>query len=188
MRVDPPDFDADESARQAMQLYDRDGDGKLSAKEQKLCPAIASNVKHYDQDGDGAVSTEELQTRIEKWIDERTGLMSFSVGVTLDGQILPDAQLELQPVEFLETLLKTGSGITDSGGRAAISIAVEDLPETHKSRRMMPPGLYKVRITHPDVELPARYNTKTELGCEVSVEAGNPAFPIWFTLSGNDGR
>ena len=94
------------------------------------------------------------------------------------------AEVELQPVEFLEAALKSGSGITSERGRADISVSEEDLPETHKSRRMMPPGLYTVRITHPSVKLSPRFNTETELGCEVSVEAGNPAFPIWFQVSG----
>lgn len=182
MRVDPPDFDADASTEQAMQLYDDDGNGLLSAEEQKSCPGIASNIKLYDLDQDGMVSVKELQARIEKWVDERTGLMSFNLGVKWNGRPMPNAQLDLQPVDFLETMLPSGNGVTDPRGLASISLAVEDLPDTHKSRRMMPPGLYKVRITHPDVELPARYNTETELGCEVSVESGNPAFPIWFDL------
>jgi hypothetical protein len=33
-------------------------------------------------------------------------------------------------------------------------------------------GTFKVRITHPTITLPARYNTATELGYET--ESGNP--------------
>ena len=68
-----------------MRLYDSDGDGKLSPKEQQGCPGIARNVQYYDKDEDGEVSPEELQARIERWIDEDTGLMSFSVGVKFKG-------------------------------------------------------------------------------------------------------
>ena len=32
----------------------------------------------------------------------------------------------------------------------------------------MQPGLYRVEITHPTVTLPAKYNTETTLGREVS--------------------
>ena len=167
-----------------MELYDSDGDGKLSPEEQKGCPSIAENVKHYDKDDDGVVSREELQARIEAWMDEGTGLMSYSVGVKFKGRPLAGAEVELQPVEFLQAMLKTGSGTTNERGQAAISVSEKDLPETHTSRRMMPPGLYTVRITHPRVKLSSRFNSETQLGCEVSVEAGNPAFPIWFRVSG----
>jgi hypothetical protein len=34
--------------------------------------------------------------------------------------------------------------------------------------KLMFPGLYLVEITHPQVQLPARYNTATELGCELN--------------------
>jgi hypothetical protein len=30
------------------------------------------------------------------------------------------------------------------------------------------PGLYRVEITHPSIPVPARYNTETTLGAEVS--------------------
>ncbi len=167
-----------------MQLYDLDGDGKLSPEEQKGCPGIAENVKHYDKDDDGVVSREELQARIEKWMDEGTGLMSYSVGVKYKGRPLIGAEVELHPVEFLQAMLKKGRGTTNERGKADVSVSKEDLPETHKSRRMMPPGLYTVSITHPQANVSSCFNTETQLGCEVSVEAGNPAFPIWFQVSG----
>jgi hypothetical protein len=33
-------------------------------------------------------------------------------------------------------------------------------------------GTFKVRITHPSIQIPAKYNTETELGYET--EVGNP--------------
>jgi hypothetical protein len=52
----------------------------------------------------------------------------------------------------------------------------------------MKPGIYKVRITHPQLQIHPRYNTRTTLGCEVSSETGNPTARIRFELQGLENK
>ena len=53
-----------------------------------------------------------------------------------------------------------------------MSVPAEDLPENLRLVALVHVGTFKVRITHPTIKLPARYNTDTELGYES--EVGNP--------------
>ena len=45
-------------------------------------------------------------------------------------------------------------------------IAEEDLPESQKGMVGIHNGTYRVEITHPEVSIPAKYNTETTLGFE----------------------
>jgi hypothetical protein len=48
----------------------------------------------------------------------------------------------------------------------------EFVPEHLHRLKLVHYGTFKVRITHPSIEIPAKYNTETELGYET--EPGKP--------------
>jgi hypothetical protein len=55
--------------------------------------------------------------------------------------------------------------VTSDSGRAILQAEAENLPKGVPGVRF---GLYKVRIAHPDREIPTRYGAETVLGFEVS--------------------
>jgi hypothetical protein len=55
------------------------------------------------------------------------------------------------------------------------------LPENVRTMKLLQYGTYKVRITHPKIQLPAKYNTETTLGYETKM--GSP-FATFALTSG----
>jgi len=182
LKVDAPDFDAGTAGLKAVEIYDADGDSQLSAKELEACPGIAGHLTFYDSDSDGQVSAEELAARIEQWEERGAGLLPLRCEIKLDGRALAGAKVDLEPEPFLAEALKRASGITGPDGVAEISLQPEELPEQFKGLPVLAPGLYKVVVTHPRKALPARYNKRTTLGCEVSERTANPSIPVRFLL------
>jgi hypothetical protein len=45
------------------------------------------------------------------------------------------------------------------------------------------PGLYRVEITHPTVNVPAKYNSESTLGIEAAIAGQNPAGVTWSLTS-----
>lgn len=167
-RVRPPSINPSAAAAQAMSEYDADGDGELSGDELKKCPGILASMGRYDTSGDGQVSAAELSERLTQWKVEGVGLISLICRVQIDGELLSGAEIRLVPESFLGEAFKPCSGTTSGQGRASIITANADLPPQQQNLRAALVGLYKVRITHPNMDIPAKYNTKTELGADIS--------------------
>ena len=182
-RVNPPAVDPSGAANAAMQQYDTNGDGMLSAEELVACPGILKDLELFDANSDGGVSEDEIAARIQSWLDSGTGLMSMHCTVNVRGQGLEGATVKFIPESFLGDAVKTASGVTADGGMAVIGIAEEDLPEEMQGDRlsgMMMPGIYRVEVTHPDTTIAARYNSETTLGQEISQD--NPAMQTGITF------
>jgi hypothetical protein len=162
--VKPPDVNADEAAAAAIEAYDDDRDGSLSEAELKDLPALT--IQSADKDSDGKVSADEIAARIRLWSEGETGISTFYCNVMLDGQVLAGAEVKLEPEPFLGDAVKPASGVTRPDG-GILKIDPELLPEDLRMIRGVQPGLYKVRITHPSKNIPARYNTETTLGQEI---------------------
>jgi hypothetical protein len=65
-------------------------------------------------------------------------------------------------------------------GMAMISLPVETGPDALPPG--MPPGMYRVEITKPGDNIPAKYNKETELGQEVSLDNIDIQMGIKFPL------
>lgn len=76
------------------------------------------------------------------------------------------AEVVFEPEAFLGDLVEVGTGTTDLEGTA--EMVAEDIVKEDPTLRGIRASLYKVRITHPDVDLPAKYNTETTLFFENS--------------------
>jgi hypothetical protein len=162
---------------QAIAKYDANGDGFLAGDELKAFPGLLWDSSKFDRDGDSRVSSKEIADRVSQWLDQGVGLVSFNCRVTVNGRPLESAVVKLEPEEFLRPNVKDAVGYTNSRGSAIVSLASDDLPEGSKQRKVVQPGLYKVRITHPEVRLPRRYNEQTELGCEVAFDLNRTELP-----------
>ncbi len=171
-RVPAPSVDVEDAAAGAMELYDADDDGSLSKDELIKCPGMLSKIELYDADASGTIAEPEIVTRLGALLKDRVGLTKLRCKLTYGGRELPDAQVALEPEPYLGAEVKAAQGTTNAYGSASLSIASEFLPETMASVRAVHYGTFKVRITHPTISLPAKYNTETELGYET--EPGNP--------------
>jgi hypothetical protein len=99
--------------------------------------------------------------------------------LTYQGQPLRDAVVVFEPEPYLGSAIEPAEGTTNAQGAAAIGIDSAHVPEALRNRKVMRCGTYKVRITHPKVSLPPKYNIETTLGYETQL--GNPF--ATFTLT-----
>jgi hypothetical protein len=91
--------------------------------------------------------------------------------VTRGGKPLTGALVTFEPEEFLGDDIRAASGEVAATGLAMLSIPKESRPRADYPAGVQL-GLYKVKITLPGDEqrIPARYNTHTTLGQEVSYD------------------
>ena len=167
-RIAAPNIDPESAADAALELYDADGDGSLSKDELAKCPAVLVNLSVYDPNGDGLVSRDEFVARLTEMYGNRVGLTQVASQVSLQGRPLVDAVVVFEPEPYLGEEIMAADGKTDSNGSAPMSIAPEFIPENLRQRhkRLSNIGTYTVRITHPTVNLPEKYNVNTTLGYE----------------------
>jgi len=165
----------------AIEQYDGDGDGALSKAELAKCPGMLKAIDLYDLNGDGVVAAAEIADRINLWREHKTASMSVSCGVTLNGKPLDGGTVEFVPEEFFGDGLHPASGEIQ-GGYALVFVDPNLLPPDQADLQGVHPGIYQVKITHPTIKIPAKYNTETTLGQEVALD--NPEMEtLQFDLS-----
>lgn len=170
--VKQPSINASQAGQLAMEMYDKNGDGKVAGDELEAAPALKAALPRLDINADGGVSADEVAARVNAWKAMQTALTGGRCHVTLDGQPLADAQVVFEPESFLGENIKIAAGKTNVNGDASPSVAPKDLPDA-KLPSGVHFGLYKVRITKTIAgkeTIPARYNTDTVLGQEVSYD------------------
>lgn len=168
--VKPPSINASAAGSKAMELYDKNSDGKVSGPELEQAPSLKAALARIDKDGDKSITADEIAERIGVWKGTGTGLMTFACLVTLDGAPLLGATVTYVPDPCLGDAVKSASGITNASGKAAGGIAKEDLPDPTWPGGMQL-GIYTVKISKPvngKETIPAKYNEQTMLGQEVS--------------------
>jgi hypothetical protein len=173
-RVSAPNIDPDDTAAAALELYDSNHDGSLDKEELVKSPAVLQSLTVYDQNGDGKVGADEFAARLAELFGKRIGLTEVSSKVTYQGRPLKDAVVVFEPEPYLGEEVPEARGTTDANGIASMAIAAENLPENlrQRNRSLTKVGIYKVRITHPSMTLPDKYNTQTTLGYETQI--GSP--------------
>jgi hypothetical protein len=164
-RVEVPQLDPAGAASAAVEQYDSDKDGNISQSESAACPGLAGSFKLYDANHDGQVSQAEIQSRLEAMLGSGIGRMPCMVVVYAGDGSRPvvGAKVRVDPESFLNEAMQPGQGVTNDRGVAK--------PVTVGAPPGLPGiefGLYRVRITHDTLKIPARYNEATELGFELS--------------------
>ncbi len=177
--VKQPSINASRAGELAMEEYDKNNDGKVAGDELDNAPALKAAQPRLDTNGDGAVSAEEVTARVNAWKAMQTGMTVAACHVTMNGQPLAGAKVTLEPEAFLGDEIKAAFGTTDQFGGTSLSIPKDQRPDP-KLPGGAHFGLYKVRISkivNGQETIPARYNTDTILGQEVSYDdpgvAGN---------------
>jgi hypothetical protein len=168
-RIKPPSIDADDAAAEAMELYDKDGDGSIAGAELDAVPGIKAAMETIDADKDGKATEDEIVQRIEAWQATNIGVMAVSAAFTLDGRPLAGAKITFEPESFLGDQIKPGFGDCTSGA------AMITIPKDQRPQKDMPPGvqlgLYRVKVSkrvNGQETIPAKYNTETTLGQQIS--------------------
>lgn len=161
-----------------MSQYDSDGNGALSAAELEACPALAKMMKAYDSDADGMISKSELTVRIQGFVDSQAALVPLSANVTLNNRPLAGATVRFVPEEYYAGAIKAAVGTTAKSGAAQMAISPEELPENQRKLRAIQFGTYRVEITHPEIDIPSKYNTATTLGFETVLGQPNVEFRL----------
>jgi hypothetical protein len=164
-RVYAPSISASAAGAQAIEMFDANKDGKLSGEELNKCPGLKAAVDQIDPSGQG-VTAEMITARIKSWQESQGGLMTVGCMVLHNGQPLEGAEVKFVPEKFLGENMKTASGTTNKYGSTVIMVATPG----PSGQRGIPPGFYRVEITKPGLNIPAKYNSDTIFGQEVPVD------------------
>ena len=167
-RVEQPGYNPQAGA-DALAAYDANNDGVIADEEFDSAPALRAALGQIDMDGDERLTATEIDARVQEWQRTKIAEMPVRCEVTLDGQALPGASVVFEPEPFLGTNLHSAIGTTAPSGTGGITLAKEHLADPKYAGVAC--GWYKIRVTHSDREIPARYNTETTLGCEVAMNA-----------------
>lgn len=182
-RVHAPEFDPAAAAAKAIELHDKNGDSRLSQEELADCAGLRVLLARCDANADKALERDEVAAGVQTWVDDRLGMVQVGFRVLLDGQPLPGAEVSLEPEPSLAETIPTAQGTASDAGSGDLQSDPQTLPEQVRQLRVVRPGVYRVRITHPTRKIPARYNTQTELGLEVSQRSPGPAPVTWSLRS-----
>jgi hypothetical protein len=168
--IEPVAINSSKASVEAIALYDKNGDSLLNAEELDSVPALKQYLKLYDKDGDGAISRQEIADRIDLWENQGVGIRSLNVLVLFDNRPLPGASLRFIPEPYLGDGPKVATGICDQNGATKVTVSMDDLPEALKAARLggIFGGTYKIEVTHPQNDIPSRYNANTTLGEEIA--------------------
>jgi hypothetical protein len=160
-------IDAGAAGRKAVAMYDTDKNGKISPEEMEACPGLKAAKDVLDPAGQG-VSAQTIAAEIKIWQKNNVTRVPVTCTALRKGKPLEGAEVKLVPESFLGPNLLTASGTTDGSGMANLSVAIgPGLSEAPG----VPPGFYRVEITKPGLDIPAKYNGKTVLGVEVAYGA-----------------
>ncbi len=163
--IEIPEWDPAAAADRVLAEYDSNGDRKLSGDELKKCPGLLSGIRTFDGDGDGSISHDEIQTKLDELKQDQAALVEITCEVTRNGRPLEGATVKFVPESFMGDDLKPAVGVTTRDGTAFPTVADEELPEEYRGRvHGIHCGVFRVVVTHPNVDIPDKYNTKSELG------------------------
>jgi hypothetical protein len=171
-RVQPPSISASGASAQAMEDYDTDGDGFIAGSELDAAVGIKAAMATIDADKDGKATADEIADRIKAWQATRYGIMPLGMTFTLNGRPLDGATITFEPEPFLGDDIKAAVGETTLGGSAMPSVPADQRP-TNDTPAGLALGLYRVHVSkkvNGQETIPARYNTETTLGQEISMD------------------
>jgi hypothetical protein len=164
-RFEAPQVDTNMAAAKAIELYDGDGDGALSDQELARAPGMLGKIALYDQNKNGSIEEREISAHLSRLLNH-TGGAQLNALILYKGKPLSGATVEMEPEPYLGDGIQTARGVTDAAGSADLAIPPEFAPENLRRLKMVHYGTFKVRITHPTISIPAKYNAETTLGYE----------------------
>lgn len=172
-RLQQNTLNASSVAADAIKANDKNGDGNLATEELDGIPSIKSDLAQFDLDKNQSISASEIAARIDRWQALKVALVPCSFVVKLDGKPLANAEVKLEPESFFASSLPLCGGKTDAGGRVSPSKTETANNDQSNGLTGVPPGLYKLKISHPKLNKLPKYNTETVLGLQVAPDNPN---------------
>ena len=86
-RISPPAINASQAGARAIEMYDANKDGKLSAEELDKCPGLKAAAASLDPDGHG-VTADMIAARIKVWQNNKIGRLRVACSVLHNGKPL----------------------------------------------------------------------------------------------------
>lgn len=151
--VRPPAYDRQHFAAVILERCDADKNDILTTGEAAAAPGIAAQWSRYDSDKDNAVSREELESHVQKWIDNGDGLVSMMCAVRLGGKEIGDVTVKLIPDDAMGDAVQPAETISQPGRSSPLSIPPELKPERLRRIAGMQYGLYHVEVSHPTLKI-----------------------------------
>ena len=166
--VSIPHWDASGLASAVLEKLDKNVDAQVDQKELSDSPGLAFGARFIDENGDQKLSRDELEARFAQYGKRRIGLTPKGFLITYNGQPLAAAQVRLVPEFFLTDVIEPATGTTMREGTVYPSVSGQATP-------LVRLGYYRVEVNSDGVKLPAKFNTATTVGVEVSPFDGEPA-------------
>jgi hypothetical protein len=165
------DIDLPEVSSAIIKEFDKDGDTLLANSELDALSCVKDKLDIYDKDGDGKISAHELAARMETLYDPNRALLSQSCLVLRKSRPLAGAAVYFYPLSTSAKVSPVASGVSNGQGVVKLSVALDDLPsQAPRVSGLMRPGLYRVEVTHPSSNVPPKYNLESTRAEEVSGE------------------
>jgi hypothetical protein len=164
-RIVPPSINADSAGQEAIKMYDKNKDGKISGAEFDQVPSLLVSLPIIKSTKDKGITAAEITGRIKDWQKTKIGRVGgVNAVVTRNGKPLVGAEVKFVPEKFLGGSVPECKSASPTGADGSAEITE---PVGVGEPRGVPPGYYRVEITMPDGSIPAKYNTQTILGEEV---------------------
>ncbi len=183
--IKPPRVNAAEAADAALLEFDTNADGVIGGEELNLAPGLRAGLAAFDTNGDNQIDGGEIKSRVTAWRDSKVGLITIRCDVMLNDTPLEGAIVTYEPEKFLGDQVQAATGTTDKFGTAYMSIPKGKRPAPDAPAGVQF-GVYRVRVSKivdgKDI-IPARYNTSTEIGQEISHDDPGVANGIRYELS-----
>ena len=173
----PPPLDPVAASESALELFDADGNGIIDQTELLKSPGLKAAVRTTDLDNDGGLSAEEIQKRLQVFVDSNTSIRNFQIGILCNGEELRGLEVKAIPEPFLSDYIEAASDFTNSAGVASPSIEFSDPAIASQGYAGLRLGMYRVEVTQPDAskqQVPKKYNENTSLGFEVGLDHHAP--------------
>ena len=151
----PPD-----APQKAIEMYDADKNGSLDAAELEKSPGLKAAFS-----GSSKVTADDIAARIAEWKASGYGRLAFILTIKHNGKPLPGATATLVPETFLGNETQPAVGQTGPSGTCVPSVAASGPDNVPGAAQ----GFYRVQVTKSGENIPAKYNTETILGLEVSL-------------------
>lgn len=165
-KISFPTVDASAAATGAVQSADKNGDAGISKEEAAAFPSLATEFAKYDANSDGKIDAAEIEARIASWSARGPKVVPINFDVSLDGRPLEGAEVVLEPEAFMGDVLAKGVSKVGASGACGPTVPHEMLTKDIPFGMFC--GLYRMKVTHPEKKVPAKYNEQTQLGIEVA--------------------
>ncbi|MDO4629193.1 MAG: hypothetical protein Q4C70_08425 [Planctomycetia bacterium] len=137
-----PEIEPEVMAKKALELYDANGDGKISGDELDKTPALAFSLKEMDTDKDRALSAAEIQSRLEAWQNSGITLTAPAFVCKIKGKTVKEGTMRLVPEAFLGETYPIAEGTFING--------TCQLRAPNKGNyQAIPLGFYNVEVSSP---------------------------------------